>query len=371
MKSTSKQHKPMVISTSGLPAIRQIALSVPLLVSAIAYVINPLTVHAAESTVESSRAAESPHNYAENIDLGKKNLKEGQANQAIDAFKQALRMADYERDKVRDAYGYLGLAYSAVGDKPKAQACLEKAGAKSDQAPSWIRQEYKRLLISQDRITTAEDMEKLEQAKIDIDKLEAPVLATVNHGTNTVSGEAHEPEEDNDERGFSIGKPAEHTASVDKQYLPKPIIAKPTKPIDRKHIGPTPVKSTSPAINSPSVNTIDIRIIFAVDSAELTPEGEKQADELGKRLQQKLQDSTEVAVLVGHSDMNGGDEYNDKLSEKRAAAVKSYLISKFPELNGKLSEQGMGKRQPLFEEMDEQSQSLNRRVEVKLSSRAE
>jgi len=74
---------------------------------------------------------------------------------------------------------------------------------------------------------------------------------------------------------------------------------------------------------------------------------------------------------VGHTDVFGGEEFNDHLSEDRAAAVKAYLSKIYPDLAGKLSERGMGKRQPLYRETDDVSQRLNRRVEVKLSRSAE
>jgi len=104
----------------------------------------------------------------------------------------------------------------------------------------------------------------------------------------------------------------------------------------------------------------------------LTSEGKAQADELGKALQKIFQkDGNQHAVLVGHTDIKGGEEYNNQLSENRAAAVKAYLSKLYPDLADKLSERGMGKQQPLYRDMDDVSQQLNRRVEVKLSRSAE
>ncbi|KFB73466.1 MAG: Outer membrane protein II* [Candidatus Accumulibacter phosphatis] len=54
----------------------------------------------------------------------------------------------------------------------------------------------------------------------------------------------------------------------------------------------------------------------------------------------------EVIIAVGHTDRFGSDAYNQKLSEKRAAAVKTYLVSKGIEANRVYTE-GKGKKNPV------------------------
>ena len=54
----------------------------------------------------------------------------------------------------------------------------------------------------------------------------------------------------------------------------------------------------------------------------------------------------EVILAVGHTDRIGSDAYNQKLSERRAAAVKTYLVSKGVEANRVYTE-GKGKKQPV------------------------
>jgi OOP family OmpA-OmpF porin len=53
-----------------------------------------------------------------------------------------------------------------------------------------------------------------------------------------------------------------------------------------------------------------------------------------------------VIIAVGHADRFGTDAYNQKLSEKRAEAVKAYLVSKGVEPNRVYTE-GKGKKQPI------------------------
>jgi OOP family OmpA-OmpF porin len=89
--------------------------------------------------------------------------------------------------------------------------------------------------------------------------------------------------------------------------------------------------------------TIAADALFDFDKAVLRPEGKAKLDELaGKAGQLNL----EVILAVGHTDRLGGAAYNQKLSEKRAAAVKEYLVAKGIEANRVYTE-GKGKSQPV------------------------
>jgi OOP family OmpA-OmpF porin len=118
----------------------------------------------------------------------------------------------------------------------------------------------------------------------------------------------------------------------DKDLLPKEV-CEPPKPA-------APVAAPKPAGEK---ITIAADALFDFDKATLRPEGKAKLDELvSKAGAIKL----EVILVVGHTDRIGSDAYNQKLSERRAAAVKSYLVGKGIEANRVYTE-GKGEKQPV------------------------
>lgn len=89
--------------------------------------------------------------------------------------------------------------------------------------------------------------------------------------------------------------------------------------------------------------TLAADALFDFDKAVLRPEGKAKLDEVvAKAKELKL----EVILAVGHTDRIGKESYNQKLSEKRAAAVKEYLVAKGIEANRVYTE-GKGEAQPV------------------------
>ncbi len=126
--------------------------------------------------------------------------------------------------------------------------------------------------------------------------------------------------------------------SCDKDLLPKeqcePKAVAPSAPVPKSV---TSVKPVAAKI------TLSSDALFDFDKAVLRAEGKAKLDELLTKVQGiKL----EVIIAVGHADRFGSDAYNQKLSDKRAAAVKSYLVSKGVEANRVYTE-GKGKKQPV------------------------
>ena len=120
----------------------------------------------------------------------------------------------------------------------------------------------------------------------------------------------------------------------DKDLLPKEVC-------EPKTAAPAaPVAAPKPAGEK---ITVAADALFDFNKATLRPEGKAKLDELvGKAKAIKL----EVILVVGHTDRIGSDAYNQKLSEKRAAAVKEYLVAKGIEANRVYTE-GKGEKQPV------------------------
>ncbi|MBI4984338.1 MAG: OmpA family protein [Rhodocyclales bacterium] len=103
---------------------------------------------------------------------------------------------------------------------------------------------------------------------------------------------------------------------------------------------PKPAPAPKPAAQK---ITLAADALFDFDKATLRPEGKAKLDELVAKVKGiKL----EVIIAVGHADRRGSDKYNQKLSEKRAEAVKAYLVSKSVEPNRVYTE-GKGEKQPV------------------------
>ena len=106
---------------------------------------------------------------------------------------------------------------------------------------------------------------------------------------------------------------------------------------------------------------IDLEIHFDYNSADISKESTPAVQELGKALSNaSLKGST--FVVAGHTDAQGGEAYNQDLSERRADTIKRYLTEKYG-LNGSdLVTVGYGKSKP--KDPNAPMDPVNRRVEV-------
>lgn len=101
---------------------------------------------------------------------------------------------------------------------------------------------------------------------------------------------------------------------------------------------------------------------FDFDKAVLKPEGRAKLDDLVSKIQGI---NLEVIIAVGHTDAVGSDAYNQKLSVRRAEAVKAYLVSKGIEKNRVYTE-GKGEKQPVADNKTAEGRAKNRRVEIEV-----
>ena len=144
--------------------------------------------------------------------------------------------------------------------------------------------------------------------------------------------------------------PATAAAGCDGALVPVPPVAAAPAP------APVP-----PAVAASKV-TFAADAFFDFDKYVLKPEGRAKLDDLVSKIKDV---NLEVIIAVGHTDSIGTVAYNQKLSVRRAEAVKAYLVSKGIEKNRVYTE-GKGKSQPIADNRTAEGRAKNRRVEIEV-----
>ena len=122
-----------------------------------------------------------------------------------------------------------------------------------------------------------------------------------------------------------------------------PDLVKKPQPAAAKPAAAAPAPAAPAAVPAAQKVTLAADALFDFNKAVLRAEGKAKLDKLAGDIKGiKL----EVIIAVGHADRFGTDAYNQKLSEKRAEAVKAYLVAKGVEPNRVYTE-GKGEKQPV------------------------
>ncbi len=144
---------------------------------------------------------------------------------------------------------------------------------------------------------------------------------------------------------------------------PAPAPAAAPAPAPAPAMAPKPAAApAAPAAPAATKVTYAADAFFDFDKAVLKPEGKAKLDDLADKVKGI---NLEVVIAVGHTDATGSDGYNQKLSVRRAEAVKAYLVSKGIESNRVYTE-GKGEGQPVADNATKQGRAKNRRVEVEV-----
>ena len=100
--------------------------------------------------------------------------------------------------------------------------------------------------------------------------------------------------------------------------------------------------------------------LFDFDKSVVRADGKKNIDDAMAKLKGV---DVEMVIATGHTDNVGTDAYNQKLSERRAAAVKEYLVSKGIPAS-KITTIGKGESQPVATNKTAEGRQKNRRVDI-------
>jgi OOP family OmpA-OmpF porin len=149
---------------------------------------------------------------------------------------------------------------------------------------------------------------------------------------------------------------------ADVKAAPAPTPAAPASPSAPATPAPAPAPEPSRAAPSSVRQSIVIQAdaLFDFDKSVVRPDGKKAIDEALAKLGGI---DLEMVIATGHTDSIGTEAYNQKLSERRAAAVKAYLVSKgIP--SSKVTTIGKGETQPVATNKTKEGRQKNRRVDI-------
>ncbi|MEK9687986.1 MAG: OmpA family protein [Burkholderiaceae bacterium] len=134
-------------------------------------------------------------------------------------------------------------------------------------------------------------------------------------------------------------------------------------PAPKAAVAPAPAPKAAVApVAAPAKITYAADAFFAFDKSVVQAAGKAKLDDLVKRMQAM---DIEVVVAVGHTDSTGPSSYNQRLSVRRAEAVKAYMVSKGVNAD-RIFTEGKGEDSPVADNSSRSGRAKNRRVEVEV-----
>ncbi|OHC79477.1 MAG: flagellar motor protein MotB [Rhodoferax sp. RIFCSPLOWO2_12_FULL_60_11] len=124
-------------------------------------------------------------------------------------------------------------------------------------------------------------------------------------------------------------------------YVAPPVVAQAAPPVEVAPPAPVPVVVPPPA---PKKVSFSADSLFDFDKASLKPGGQQDLDKLAAELKNTQFD---VVYVTGHTDRIGSHAYNQKLSERRAQAVKGYLMTSTGIAGDKILTKGVDGAEPV------------------------
>lgn len=116
-----------------------------------------------------------------------------------------------------------------------------------------------------------------------------------------------------------------------------------------------------------SVYSVDEAVLFDTEKAEIKPTAAASLQQITASIGQRY--ATQQVRVMGFADSRGDKSYNRELSEKRAEAVKSYLVGTGKIDGARVSVEPMGEAQPVATNATAAGRQENRRVEIAVRTR--
>ena len=135
-------------------------------------------------------------------------------------------------------------------------------------------------------------------------------------------------------------------------------------------VAAAPVEEPAPVAEEPvpEVVRVELDVKFDFDKSKVKEESYADIQSLAEFMNQYPQTSTTVE---GHTDSVGTDAYNQKLSERRAAAVRDVLVNQYGVADARVSSVGYGESRPVADNATDAGRAVNRRVEAEVEAQVQ
>lgn len=129
---------------------------------------------------------------------------------------------------------------------------------------------------------------------------------------------------------------------------------------------PAPVVYEEPV--QPETVRVELEVLFDFDRANVKEGSYADIQNLAEFMNQYSQLTTTVE---GHTDSVGAAAYNQKLSERRADAVRKVLVEQYGVDSSRVSSVGYGESRPIADNSTREGRALNRRVEAAVEAQVQ
>ncbi|MFL9815158.1 OmpA family protein [Stutzerimonas sp. VN223-3] len=131
-------------------------------------------------------------------------------------------------------------------------------------------------------------------------------------------------------------------------------------------VEPTPVAEPEEPEPMAEPVRVELDVKFDFDRAQVKQDSMDDIQDLADFMKQYGQTST---VVEGHTDSVGTDAYNQRLSERRANAVRDVLVNQYGLEGSRVDAVGYGESRPVADNSTDEGRAINRRVEAEVEAR--